>query len=801
MGNGPVHNTIGARNRSRYHFRVRRALPYILFGLVTLVVFWSFIRSGRTLYNVDGLRAALGQVESAPPGAFPTHVRNTDNVFLLPNHLRIYNEGLKAGEVRLWNPTLFCGHPLYADPMVHPFYPPNLILHWAFPPDTAFELSLMVHLFFSGASMLWLMRTLRVSDAGGTIAGLAWMLFGYNAMWFSTGILLGVGVFVPLALKWVVEGVESRNLRRAPQAALAMGMVILGSHPQHALHFFLFILGWIFVAAVRNREARGFILKFALVYSGLSVGVALVEVLARLDSILNGFRKAGPDMSLLYGHPWALLGQAVGVALGRIQFHNIPTLDPEFNVYAGSALFTLAVTGAVRCFREPTVRFVALFGAAAFLVAFIRPLAELWQWVPFLRLSPPSRWLCVFGFCLALLAGRGLDSLSSGLGKIPILLGSTGALFVMVCLAKVGPLNFANKAAAGTALTWSITTIAAFLARRRPSAGACLAMLSILFELLSNFKGMNQHYDPTLLRNPPSLVEVPRGHPEDPWRCTGWFVAPRTNGEPPGTGNSFGPLGDNALSVYGLETLGGFEAIIPAAYLRFCEEAGGKHTAAGRAVTFRDVRSPLLDLAGLRYVFRTEALPPGDPFRRVASSGPTTLYENANALPRAYVVAGARVAHSEEEAAKALHEPGFNPRESVVLQTSEDLPWGPGGSVASEVRWVQRSSDGLRLEVSSPHDGYLVLSEADYPGWQATVDGQRTSILRANLAFRAIRLPRGRHHVVFRFSPWIFRWGGIGSIVSAALVLGWIAVPRFRSSGGMLGPSGAQVPIGEAPPP
>jgi len=780
---------------------VRRALPYILFGLVTFLVFWSFLRSGRTIYNVDGLRAALGQVESAPPGAFPSHVRNTDNVFLLPIHLRIYNEGLKAGELRLWNPTLFCGHPLYADPMVHPFYPPHLLLHWAFPPDTAFELSLMIHLFFSGASMLWLMRALKVSEAGGTIAALAWMLFGYNAMWFSTGILLGVSVFVPLVLKWVVEGLESRNLGRAPQAALAMGMVILGSHPQHALHFFLFILGWILIAAVRDREARGFILGFGLVVSGLSVGVALVEVLVRLDSILNGFRKAGPDMGLLYGHPWALLGQAVGVALGRIQFHNISALDPEFNVYAGSALFTLAVTGAIRCFREPTVRYVALFGMAAFLVAFLRPLAEIWQWVPFLRLSPPSRWLCVFGFCLAVLAGRGLDSLSSGLGRIPVLVGAAGALLILVCLAKVGPLNFANKAAAGTAVTWSMTTLAAFLARRRPCAGVCLAVLSILFELLNNFKGMNQHYDPGLLRNPPSLVEASRGRPEDPWRCTGRFVAPRTKGDPPDAGNSFGPLGDNALSVYGLETLGGFEAIIPAAYIRFCEEAGGKHTDAGRAVAFRDVRSPLLNLVGMRYVFRTEEGPLGDPFRKVASSGPTTLYENANALPRAYVVAGARIAQSEEEAVKVLHAPDFNPRESVVLQTSEDHPSEPGGSRAGEVRWVQRNSDGLRLEVSSPYDGYLVLSEADYPGWQATVDGERTPILRANLAFRAIRFPKGRHQVAFRFRPWIVRWGGIGSIVSAALVLGWIAVPRFRRWGEMRGPSGDRAPSAGAPPP
>jgi len=54
-----------------------------------------------------------------------------------------------------------------------------------------------------------------------------------------------------------------------------------------------------------------------------------------------------------------------------------------------------------------------------------------------------------------------------------------------------------------------------------------------------------------------------------------------------------------------------------------------------------------------------------------------------------------------------------------------------------------------------------VLTDQDYPGWEATVDGTPTPILRANYAFRAVRVPAGTSIVEFQYRPRSVWLGGL----------------------------------------
>jgi uncharacterized membrane protein YfhO len=58
------------------------------------------------------------------------------------------------------------------------------------------------------------------------------------------------------------------------------------------------------------------------------------------------------------------------------------------------------------------------------------------------------------------------------------------------------------------------------------------------------------------------------------------------------------------------------------------------------------------------------------------------------------------------------------------------------------------------LEVETSHPGYLVLADAWYPGWTATIDGDAADVLPVDVAFRGVVLPRpGKHRVEFRYFP------------------------------------------------
>jgi hypothetical protein len=57
----------------------------------------------------------------------------------------------------------------------------------------------------------------------------------------------------------------------------------------------------------------------------------------------------------------------------------------------------------------------------------------------------------------------------------------------------------------------------------------------------------------------------------------------------------------------------------------------------------------------------------------------------------------------------------------------------------------------IGLDIDAPTDGFLVRLENFHPSWQATLDGKPTPIFRANYAFQAIPIARGRHRIHFEF--------------------------------------------------
>src|SRR6185436_18134708 len=116
--------------------------------------------------------------------------------------------------------------------------------HSLIPEPFAYDLNLLLHFFFSGVAMFHLLRGLGRSDVAASAGGLLWMLIGYNTFWFSTGTFMGASVFAPLALWGLRLGLERKEFKPVCLGGLAMGMVILGSHGQHALHILIFMSVW-----------------------------------------------------------------------------------------------------------------------------------------------------------------------------------------------------------------------------------------------------------------------------------------------------------------------------------------------------------------------------------------------------------------------------------------------------------------------------------------------------------------------------------------------------------------------------
>lgn len=80
-------------------------------------------------------------------------------------------------------------------------------------------------------------------------------------------------------------------------------------------------------------------------------------------------------------------------------------------------------------------------------------------------------------------------------------------------------------------------------------------------------------------------------------------------------------------------------------------------------------------------------------------------------------------------------------------------------------------ADRLVVRASSDEDGFLVVSEVAYPGWQATIDGEPVPVFVANGLLRAVALPAGEHVVELRFESPTLLVGMLISLASLAMVV------------------------------
>jgi hypothetical protein len=170
--------------------------------------------------------------------------------------------------------------------------------------------------------------------------------------------------------------------------------------------------------------------------------------------------------------------------------------------------------------------------------------------------------------------------------------------------------------------------------------------------------------------------------------------------------------------------------------------------------------------------FQTLAL---GPFR-LAHSGDVKVYENLAVLPRAFV-ATEWVAASDGEALAILASPSFDPGRTIILAPGAAGGAGEVDEATQPARITHYAPELVRIDAEGP--GYLLLTDAYYPGWKARIDGQQVPIVRANVMFRAVMLPAGTHTVQFSYEPWPV-WLGLGVSVAAWLLalLAWLRPRR-----------------------
>lgn len=119
----------------------------------------------------------------------------------------------------------------------------------------------------------------------------------------------------------------------------------------------------------------------------------------------------------------------------------------------------------------------------------------------------------------------------------------------------------------------------------------------------------------------------------------------------------------------------------------------------------------------------------------------------------------------------------FDPSRVAVSTERTALPADPTmsgeGGMAKIERW---DSGDIEVATESPHPAMLVLSQRDYPGWKAEVDGRPAKILPVDGVIQGVELPAGSHRVTLSFAPAHLLWL---SLVAVLALLGSFALVVF----------------------
>jgi hypothetical protein len=725
----------------------------------------------------------------------------SDQVFMGYPWLAIAKREIQtSGSIPLWNPYTLTGQPLVANAQSALAYPGNLLLFF-FEPDRVVVLRALFNLFIAGFFTYLLCIELGIGFTGSLLAGGAFMLCGPIIVWLGHSVSNVLAVF-PVQM-WAVEKyIRSRQrMRWLGVLGFAVALSLLGGHPETTFHAGL-LMGVYYLARLFQENFNGkertlslFGAAGAAILALLISGVQLVpflELLAQSSTLQTGRSMGGQNW--LYSPDWmpniatlvtAWIPQFFGSPVRRNYTWPFPIFQNynEQSFYLGMIPLALGAAAIFALTKRRKIALLAVLGLVCLAIAWRLPGFEIFNHVPPLSLMLNKRFKMFFPFFFALLAGFGVDALTSGDRKISTHARISAALMLSAGVGMYAFLFVMGKFSAVPAQPFLHHLVIRVFNLNNPHVliPAVCALLALLFlgcavlfstparlvkpvllvfaiiELVAVAWGYNPAVAPDL--SFPETATIRKLQSEaQPFRVISRRIFPENTG-----------------ILYQIAQVEGYDLPIVRRYSDLYYAQGGVGS------DYRQMWSadwPLVDWLNVKYVFSAEEIHLSK--YTLVDQGPGFyLYQNQHALPRAYMVYQYTVM-ADEQALSTMVSGDFEFANNVLLD--RELPAEArqgirGGTAKSQVRITDYRAENATITVETEKPGLLVMSDLWFPGWKARLDGAETGIYRANYTYRAVIVPAGAHTILFSYQPASFATAIFMTILGLAIFIILLALP------------------------
>ncbi len=693
---------------------------------------------------------------------------------------------LLSAHFPLWNPYVYSGHPFLADLQNSPLYPPSLATillsaPWGYS-VLALELEAIVHFFLAGAFAYLLGRHLFRQRGAALLTAVIFTFGGYLTSFPPLQLpILETAAWLPLILLLLDLGLArlgaapARGIWYCLLAGAAFGVALLAGHPQTALYLFYVAAAWYLFRGVGRGHSRRWLLAGFAACGGAAGGLAAVQLLPGLELMRLSIRATAVYQNLSSGFA---LKDILQIVLPGVSSYWSPLYVGIVPLVWVLFAWVAALDGwALSPSREwrRQVTFWTVLAVLALLLSFG---GETFVYSLFYLIAPgfdlfrsQERVSLVFSLSLALLSGYGLRyflilvtrpagkelagavlnklilALLAGLGGLALLLffGSTqaGAEQGRLMADMLGLVFFVGLLLGGAWL-WNAIWMHTHW-RTGLALGLLLAL--IVFDLFTLNSRTNIQGRPPerQVRATPAIQVLQAADVDRPFRVYhgGYY------------------LSGNYGCLFEVEDIGGASQLHLADYARFLAQVPAERA---------------WELLNVRYVVTWQAalsVPSAVVYHTTTRNGDEVyLHRLQIGAPRAWAVFQTKVA-APEQILKQLSLPDFEPHRVALLDAPLELPLTEQPNGQAVLRFTPLSPEHLRIEAEMPARGLVVLSELDYPGWQAFLDGRRVPIRRANAILRAVEVPAGVHQIEMRFRPLSVYLGATVSVLTLIGILGY----------------------------
>lgn len=754
--------------------------PYLLLGLLTAIFFWKTFLQGLLPFPGDfivGIYFPWLDYKWGSIAGIPVKNPIVADVpsFMYP--MQVFGVSLmKNLQWPLWNPSILAGAPLLANFQSAPFTFTN-VFYLIFRNEYAWSAQIIAAHFFAGLFTYILLKYWKVSKISAILGGIIFSFSGFNGIWSQWNGHVLTASFIPLLIYFVDVFFSRPKVIFGIGISVAFALQIFAGYPQLVLYTALAMaIVWI----ARFELSKKFFIKSIYVGIFFILGITLSSI-----QLLPGIELLKLSQWTSEPHPfeWAFLPFSKTITFIAPDFFGNHVTgnywgpqDYTSNTgFVGVSVLMLSIIGLSLYKRKEVLIGFGLVISSLILSYPTYISILLWEnnWFG-MRSSSAHRILVLFVLGCAILAAFGLDALKNI--KYSKLFSLFSVFIPLTILIIFGWWGYSiNNSVALRNLVFPTIIFAFFvgyillinLGLRSRKIIYFLALLIVCIELSRFFTKFTPYTKKEFFFPTTPVLEFLQEQ-DKPFRIS--------------TGDTM-PV--NFQMAYGFETLGGYETMRPYTSSQFIAALNtGSSTAnpSGRYGIIDNDTSPLLDMVNTKYYLTLKRNSKGAPdpegtipekfqdarFNMVFEDKSVAILTSKNTLPRAFMIYDWEELSDDTEVLERLLSRDFNPVVTALFTEEIPLSKTKGSSITSYVKYEPQVSE---INVQSSKPGMLLVSDAFFPGWKASLDGQQTKIYKANYAFRAVVVPQGEHIVRFWYQPESFDRALLLSLFSIAVLL------------------------------